>query len=101
MSWNTEGVKSNPSDGTLLADTDELDSGFYAFSLLGTATLLSTVKLQHRNAANDTTLNEHIIKFLANDTKQVTFPITVDTNQRVRVLSEGVNLGSVQASLFT
>lgn len=100
MTWITEGLQTSPSTGTLLADTGEVPESNTEFTIVLTSTAVATVLLQRRNAANNGTLQEQIIKTLVNETQALQFgPIHCEEGERVRLVTSGLILGSVQGSI--
>jgi hypothetical protein len=104
MAWYTEGVVSSPSANDLLADTGQLSVGGRTIqSMVLAANVSATIRLEHRNAANDTTLNSQTfyLSALAPVTFQPNVGVTVSANDRFRiVVVSGLIVGNVQASLF-
>lgn len=98
MTIHTEGEKSNPVDGTLLADTGQVLGGTLYVAVLVTGTLLTTVRIQQRNAANNGNIAQFLVKSPANDTKWIEIgAIPAQDNERIRIVTEGAHIGTVQA----
>lgn len=101
MAWYSEGEKSNPADGDLLATTGKLPFGNNVpVTVVVSATVAAVVLLRYRDAAGSTNKQVQTIRVLANDTKVIplgTHPINVD--EALQVVSSGVTLGLVQASI--
>lgn len=98
--WTTEGVQGTPSSGTVLADTGQLPEGGRTLSGIITSAVAGTVLFQWRNAANSSTVMEHLFSMLAGE--KLVLPllyIGVDANDRIRVITSGLVLGNIQASL--
>src|SRR6266705_1326529 len=103
MSWVTEGEKTNPGAGVILADTgvlNDVQSHYYSFVV--TATVSASVNIEVRNAANDATLFSQSVKVLASDTKYIPVPTVYDSlpNGRVRIVMDTLIVGKVQAAIF-
>lgn len=102
MAWTTEGVKSSPSSGTVLADTGQLGAGTYTFKFLGTSTIaVGNILIQQRNSGNSSTVMEQIVNVpVASSINLELGPITVGSDERIRVITNSGLFGSIQASLF-
>lgn len=100
--WNTEGQKTNPSSGTVLADTGQLLAQEWRATIILSATALANVKLQHRNANNNGNVKEQNFSVLSSTLLHLPLLAISVTNadERVRVVTDGVILGNVQASIF-
>jgi len=108
--WYSEGIKTNPIAGDLLADTgalslaDNLRSPNKTFKVMVSGTILARVEIQHRNAANSATLATQLLTVLA-DSQYLWDPtisgITLAESERIRVVMFANALGSVSASIFT
>lgn len=100
--WFTEGKKTNPGANVVLADTGPLVSQEWRVTLVGTANIRAAVLLQHRNVANDTTLKEQWIVFLADATlSPQIIAISLHTaNERIRIVTDTVLVGNIQVSIF-
>lgn len=103
MPWRTEGRKTNPAAGTLLADTGPLQGGVsYSPQLVVSSTVILQVRMEHRDAENLNTLQEHTFLVPANSSFQFSVWGYFDIleGQRVR-LTVGANVtGTAQGSLF-
>lgn len=102
MAWFTEGKKTQPAAGDVLADTGAVAAALTVAPLqvVITATLAVTVELRHYDTNGTTILKSHFIKCAANDTIAIPFAnIVLDTDQRLKVVNATATLGDVQASL--
>lgn len=99
--WVTEGSKTAPASGTVLADSGPMPMGSRYFNGLISITGAGTILYQHRNADNTATIKEHSFSFLAADKLPLPeFRTDVDTDERIRIVTSGLlTLVSVQASL--
>lgn len=104
MTWYTEGLKSTPASGTVLADTGQLTEGSRSIALVASANVSVPIRLEVRNAANDATNISQIFHLSALGpvaTPEVTGYVNLSSNERVRIVTaSGLALGDVQASLF-
>lgn len=99
--WFTEGKKSSPSDNTLLADSGALTAQEWQVTILISSTIAAKVRIQHRNAANTGNIAQHEVSVGGSAPYNTPIlRIQVADNERIRVVTEGVILGDVQASLF-
>ncbi len=100
MAWTTAGGQTNPTNGTVIADSGQLPTGVHRLGLLVSCTARCTVEVQHRNAANGATIWGHLFQIAADSPMNLSLPITIENvNERVRIVM-GANLtGSVQASI--
>lgn len=101
MSWYTEGEKTNPADGAILADTGKIDTGNNTdTTLVVSATVAAVVLVQRRDSARTNTVMSQTVRVLANDTKVIPLGRQVlDLGESIRVLASGVTVGAVQASI--
>lgn len=102
MAWTTEGKKSSPANGTVLADTGQLSAGTYSFKFLATSTVVvGNLLLQLRNSGNSSTVMEQTIATPPGQSLTIDIGgLAVGTDERVRVVTDGTSLGALQASLF-
>lgn len=99
--WNSEGLKSSPSNGTILADTGPQANASTLYQVVCDATLNADVLIEQRNDVNNATLFSQQVSLAANDTKDVSFRVITLTDERIRVkLNGALTLGSVQCSIF-
>lgn len=99
MGWATEGLKTNPSAGDILADTGPLAAGIASLTVIIWTDAGCNLNLVQRNALNTADVNSQSLQpngsmFLA------PIPIITLLNQRLQItVDTGVN-GHVQASLL-
>lgn len=101
MPLYTEGEKNNPSAGVVLADTGQLPASSRSFNIVVTATVLTTVAFQRRNAGNTANIYELLIKVPLNETVVVALPYVMehDADERFRLTLDTGILGKVQGAL--
>lgn len=102
--WFSEGEKTNPASGTVLADTDELVAGVIQMGFMVSANANCKVVLQHRNAANTANVSSQAMFLTASAPISVMYPVPIDVSvdERIRVVTDGaISLGNVQASILT
>jgi hypothetical protein len=101
VAWYSEGEKTNPADGSLLATTGKVMSGNNTMAtVIVSASVGAAVQIQHRDAAAQVTRMGQIIRVLANDT--VVVPIGVhplEPAEGLQVVALGAVIGLVQASI--
>jgi hypothetical protein len=100
MAWHTEGLKTNPTEGTLMADTGATPAGSYAVGVLAAGTVLTTIRLEYRDSSNTSNNASQILKVQANSTVQVTLPVYLADDERVRAVMDADAGGKCQVSLF-
>lgn len=102
MAWVFSGRVANPILDQVLVDTGALSSGTRTPQVIISCTVAAAFELQHRDAANLTTLRSQIIACQAFDAKDVTLFLGLDmaASERVRVLSVAAVTGQVSASLI-
>ena len=104
--WATEGPQTG-TPGALLADTGQLEAGTYDFIIQKyirseVEARVSIIKVEHRNAANDTTIQEQELA-LYSYAEQGFMPIngyTIGANERLRVSNLLSVTHQVGASIF-
>ena len=100
--WATEGRKTTPLAGTVLADTGEMVGQPYALRVIVSANVSASVKLQHRNAENNANAEEElVIDVLGSSPVALSFTFTLENDERVRVVTTATVAGGVQAVLTT
>lgn len=101
---STEEAKMNPSSGALLADTGQLDAGFYNVEAWANsiADTYDYVYFQHRNAANDADIlywTTWVQKSL-NELKMRLMMYELAQNERLRILvPTDITSGAVQGTI--
>jgi hypothetical protein len=101
MAWYSEGEKSNPIDGELLATTGKISSGNNTMAtIVVSATAVCAVQLRYRDSAGSTTKQGQILRVPANDTITVPLGVTpLNPDESLQVVTSGAVVGSVQASI--
>lgn len=101
MNWYSEGVQTAPAANTILADTGALgSSGSRAFNLILNATIALGVTLEWRNSDNTANVQTQVLSIPAGQCVQYTGALAMDESQRLRVRTNAVTLGNVQASIL-
>lgn len=100
--WFSEGQKTNPSTGDLLADTGALpvENGLL-FTFIISSSVAFVADLQHRDATNTSTLKSQLMICPATDT--ITFgPVNryFLISERLRIVVGSGFTGACQASIF-
>lgn len=93
--WASAGSTSNPGLYDVLADTGALAAGTYDFTLIFKAQSASKWRIEHRNAANDTTIYQQEIGLT---TEILTYHIKLEgwalaANERMRIIAEAAFTG--------
>lgn len=98
----TEGSKTNPAAGVVLADSGPTHIAEYSIHVIGISTILAMCSFQWRNAANDTTLQEQTFSIPANqNVMEDQIKITTQTSgDRFRIVTAALILGVVQVSML-
>lgn len=98
--WYSEGTKSSPASGTLLADTGAT-TGNYSCFLIADSSVEASLVFQHRNAANDTTLHAQTFTAVVGTIFTPKFEVPyLDINERFRVLTDALAIGAIQTTLI-
>lgn len=104
MAWYSEGVKTNPIAGAVLAEVPAFTypHGLSLTIVIAASTIALACEVQHRNAANNGNLHSQIITVPAFGTQAfaITMPIDMDTDERLRVVAFLAIVGSCQVSIF-
>lgn len=102
MPWYSEGSKTNPVDGALLAATGKVMTGNNVMAtVVVSATVGCAVQLQYRDAAGSSTRQGQIIRVPANDTVVVPLGVQpLEPAEALQVVAVGAILGDVQASII-
>lgn len=106
--WVSEGQKSAPASGTVLADTGQLAAGNYTFKCVMSTEGVSTAtfcEIEHRNAGNSADIISHHFGQDSGGLQthhELRFTIALAVNERVRVIQNGTPTAgsSIQASIF-
>lgn len=101
--WLT-GTTTNPGTGAVIIEVVSSFDTQSAFCVTGAASVTAVLRVQHRNAANDTTLREQYLP--VGPTNVANFCVgdandnwTILTNERIRVINNLVVVGIVSVSL--
>lgn len=100
MSMFTQGLLTEPVDGTLLADSGALPVGQNRIFVAISSEYRGRIVLAHRNALNDTDLSTHIL-FVPDGPK--IFPVPAFTtllNERLVARASGSISGDVQVTII-
>jgi len=108
MAWYTEGAKTNPANGEVLADSGPLTEGAVTLNsvpvpvVIISSTVNAMVVLQLRNPANDSTVASQ--GFAVGAHSPFVMPsfgsISLQSGQRLRLVLVGGVTGAMQGSLF-
>lgn len=104
MSWLASGRVTNPTLDQVLVDTGPLATGSYFFDVFAASSVAAIFEVQHRDAANTTTLKSQIVATPATSTTwgfsvpSSTY-LEVVTNQRIRVIQVAAVTGNVSVSI--
>jgi hypothetical protein len=105
--WNTNGPLTNPADGTVLAEFQNLpDDGStrdYTCTIIISSTVKANILLQRRDHDNTVTLTEQLIKLSSADATVfgTINDITLATGEHLRLVTQGLIVGIVSGSLIT
>ena len=100
--WATEGALASPGAGVLLADTGELPTGIYEFSIFIDSEVVAAVSIEHRNAANTATLKGQYAR-ISDNTRFNRLYIAgykMGANERLRIVNGVAIVGGIQASII-
>jgi hypothetical protein len=102
MNWFSAGIQTNPGANAILADTGAMPSaGKGTLQITLGANVAAVAALEHRNAANDATLNSQVIACAINQAFDTNFPnLEWVAGERFRVRLTAAIVGSAQASIF-
>lgn len=102
--WVTEGVKNSPSSGTVLADTGALSGvgGYNIRPIILAANVSAEVELQHRDSTNSSNVWSQRFWLGATNPGGIdsSLPFQLASNERLRIVTTSLTLGSVQASFY-
>lgn len=104
MAWLSSGRITNPTANQVLLDTLAVVGGSYFFRVQGSSTVASAWEVQWQDATNVTTLKSFIIAVGSMGTSESfevpqNLTITMNPNERIRVIQVGAVTGSVSVSL--
>lgn len=102
MAWYSEGEKTDPVDGTLLASTGKVLTGNNTMAtVIVSATVACAVQLQYRDAGASNTRQGQIVRVPAGDTVVVPLGVQpLEPAEGLQVVSSGTIVGNVQASII-
>lgn len=104
--WNSA-VAASPGANAVLVEVIATADQQASFCVFAAATVAATLRVQHRNTANDTTLREQYLPIPAGSTSNE-FCISgslgssgyvVNTDERIRVINNSAVIGTVSVSL--
>lgn len=104
MSWYTEGKKTFPVTGDLLADTGAVGIGSLTqFTFVIAMNLSATVVIHHRNALNNADLHSQYIWVSGSVLQTFQMPVILGTSERLTVTmgSDTYEGTEVQVSILT
>lgn len=101
MGWYSAGEQTNPVDGAVLADTGKILTGNNVpMYVIVSAMVNCKVIIEHRDEPNTGAVVNQGLRCLANDTVVVPIGyIVLDLGERIRVVTSGVIVGAIQASI--
>lgn len=99
--WYTEGLKITPAAGTVLADSGPVTGiGPRPYQITLSAGGPIGVNIQHRNAANDANVSEHVFLIPSLSSIQIMWWVTIENdNERFRVTVRDDATTYVQVSM--
>lgn len=101
MAWATANTITDPTAGTILADTGALSIGLLSFTiLLASSGPSATLELQLRNAANSANVATQTINSTGYGSDAIPVPIVIGLNQRLRLVVVNNYTGDVDASIL-
>lgn len=106
MPWANGGIMTNPATNAVLADTGALPNGGSVSAMLMMSTnVAAIVRYQWRNAANDTTMKEHVFTLGANSNTIIYSPLSnmefdIGPGDRLRLLLNAGVTGTMCCSIF-
>ncbi len=96
----TQGVLTNPTVGTVLADTGQAPAkGEYIVYVVAWASAAAQMTLQHRNADNTADVAAVAFGVPAGGTVSFSLPFSLGVNERVRVVMRAALTGSAAAAV--
>lgn len=94
------GTLTNPTTGTVLADTGQLPAGLYEMRVAVGSSVAATYSVQHRNAANSGFVSDTTtIRGAAGQTGEYVFKYSIQVNERLRVLPQDNITGDAEATI--
>lgn len=96
----TEGVKTNPTTSTLMADTGALVAGIYEARVILGASAAASFQVQRRNAANGANVGDvPVIRVPASASGQYQITFELEASERIRVMMNANLTGDGEATL--
>jgi hypothetical protein len=96
-----QGVKTNPTTATVMADTGVLPSGNYEVLVMASASATARFEVQHRNAANDAAASDVApFRLSANAPAEFRAMYFVNYGDRIRVMPTADLTGDGEATIF-
>lgn len=95
----SEGTQTDPTTTDVLADTDKQSAGLYEVRVFVGGAVDATYAVQRRNAANDANVGDAIVLRGGTTTAEYVLTLTLETDERVRVLPSANVTGDVEAAI--
>ena len=101
--WTSGGVTVNPLANDVIVSTGALNAGDYLFQIMLNASVAAMFIIEHRNAADSSTLDSIEVPLGADQYIQPIFgnKIILAQSERVRVIIKTGVTGNVQGSIFS
>lgn len=103
MAWQTNGILTNPTGGTVLADSLALPAAKRSVTFVVATTVLAVVICEWRDAANATTIKSQAFMVNASESLIFNLPwavLDMQASERLRITLNSTIVGSIQASTF-
>lgn len=99
---NSQGIQTNPTTATVLADTGAVAGGLYDVKIIVGSSVAATFEVQVRDSANAANVGStHIVYVAAGQSAQfVLSNVGLNPNERVRVLPQANITGTAAANVF-
>lgn len=97
----SEGRQTAPTSGTLLAEIVTTDPATVYPQVYVSSAVVGAVRIQHRNAANDASIEEFYVDLAARSVILVPFTVNLDTAERIRIVTDTTFLGPVQGGFLS
>jgi hypothetical protein len=99
--WATAGVKTNPANGTILADTGAISGGVGSYTIVVASTVVARLEVVVRDAANTTDVNMQTLPTVASGLVHLMLPMDVPPGGRIVIRNNGAITGVVHASILS
>ena len=100
MTWFSGAVAVNPAANDILADTGALAAGVSNVSVVVATSVAAIVSIEHRDAANTTTLHSQLVAVSGLGTLSCELPgVSLAANERIRLRNTTILVGSIQGSI--